>query len=175
MRSQPPLQEQVLTMAVESNAELFARVPLFEGLSPEQLTAIANKGKKAFFETRAPLVKEGQAGDTAYLILSGRVLSESSELGRTAEILGPGAFVGELAMIVEICHTFTIRAEERVRALAISRADLLEVMESDSSIVRHFAEKLIVRLNAFANDLRKVDAKFAALEASQSEAIAVAG
>jgi CRP/FNR family transcriptional regulator, cyclic AMP receptor protein len=162
-------------MAVESNAELLGRVPLFEGLSQEQLTAIANKGKKAFFETRAPLVKEGQTGEAAYLILSGRAVSESSERGHATQNLDPGAFVGELAMIVETAHGFTVRAEERVRALSINRTDLLEVMEVDPSIARHFAEKLIVRLTAFANDLREVDAKFAALESSLDETIASAG
>jgi CRP/FNR family transcriptional regulator, cyclic AMP receptor protein len=169
------LQEQVLTMAVESNAELLGRVPLLEGLSQEQLTAIANKGKKAFFETRAPIVKEGQPGETAYLILSGRAVSESSDRKHTPENLEPCAFIGELAMIVETSHSVTVRAEERVRALAINRADLLEVMEADPSIARHFAEKLITRLTAFANDLRGVDAKFAALESSLDETIAAAG
>jgi CRP-like cAMP-binding protein len=168
-------QERVVTMAIETNIELLGCVPLFEGLSYEQLTAIANKGKKAFFESRVPIIKNGQNGDVAYLILSGRVAAEAADSVSKAEHYEAGAFIAELSMIVETQHSVTIRAEERVRALAISRADLLEVMEADPSIARHFSDKLIARLTAFAKDLREVDARFAVLESSLDEAIAIAG
>lgn len=162
-------------MAVETSAELLGRVPLFEGLTQEQLAAIVNKGKKTFFEVGAPIVTEGQAGETAYLILSGRaVTTPSEEAGFQPELLEAGALVAELSMIVETAYGITIVAMERVRALAISRSDLYEVMEADPGIAFHFSEKLVERLASLAFDLREVDAKFAALEATLDEAIAIA-
>ena len=162
-------------MALDTNAALLGRVPLFDGLTQEQLLAIIAKSKKTFFEADEILTRAGEAGDTAHLILSGAAVTQPPE----GEEYGPvrleaGAFAGELAMLVETAYVLTIVAQERVRALAISRKDLLEVMEADPSIAHHFAEKLIDRLAALAHDLRAVDAKFAVLEATLDEAIAAA-
>lgn len=160
-------------MAVETSAELLGRVALFEGLTQEQLTAVANIGKKTFFEAGAPIVTEGETGEIAYLILSGRAVSTPPE----GSILEPvematGALIGEMAALAETIHNVTIVAEERVRALALSRADLFEVMEADIDIAQFLSEKLLDRLAVLAQDLRVVDAQFAALEMTLDQALA---
>jgi CRP/FNR family cyclic AMP-dependent transcriptional regulator len=154
-------------MALETNAELLGHVPIFDGLSKEQLTAIANKGKKTFFAEGAEIIKTGTKCDTSYLVLTGLALTESPEESSILpELLEPGSLIGELAMLVESTPTLTVKAKVRVRALAISRADLYEVMEADPEIAHHFAQKLVMRLTALATDLRLVDLQFAAVELS---------
>ena len=152
-------------MTVETNAELLAQGSIFQGLSPEQLSAIASSAKKSFFESDATIVEAEKTGDTAYLILSGKAVSRPPEgEGYVPEELGAGTLIGELAMLVDTVYSVTIVAEGRVRALAISRTSLYEVMEADPSISHHFQEILFSRLTSLAHDLREVDAKFAALE-----------
>jgi CRP/FNR family transcriptional regulator, cyclic AMP receptor protein len=163
-------------MALETNAELLGRVPIFEGLSPEQVTAIANRGKKTFFAEGAPIVKAGDKGDTSYLVLTGLAATEpEAESGLEAEMLEPGTLVGELAMLVENTHTLTVKAKVRVRALAITRADLYELMEADPSIAHHFSQKLVARLAELATDLRRLDTQFAAVEFSLAQAAIATG
>jgi hypothetical protein len=48
-------------------------------------------------------------------------------------------------------------------------------MESDPSIAHHLSERITERLIFLARDLREVDARFAMLEASLDEVIALAG
>ncbi len=159
-------------MALEANAELLARGSIFHGLTSEQLTAITNATKKTFFEEGSVIVEAEKPGRTAYLILSGKAVSRPPKgVNFAPEELEPGTLVGEMAMLVETVYSVTIVAEERVRALAISREALLEVMEEDPSIAQHFSEKLLGRLSALAHDLRAVDAQFAELEASLDAAI----
>jgi len=159
-------------MALEANVELLARGSIFQGLSSEQLSTITKATKKTFFEEGSKIVEAEHRGDTAYLILSGKAVSCPPK-GVTfgSEELEPGTLVGEMAMLVETVYSITIVAEERVRALAIDRKALFEVMEEDPSIAQHFSEKLLGRLSALAQDLHAVDAQFAVLEASLDAAI----
>jgi len=161
-------------MALETNAELLGRVPIFEGLSQAQLAAIANKGKKSYFAEGRVIIAAGEKGDAAYMILTGLAsTAPEAESGLEPELLEPGTLVGELAMLVESTHRMTVKAKVRVRALAIPRADLYELMESDPSIAHHFAQKLVDRLQVLAGDLRKLDAHVAGVEVSLAESLAL--
>lgn len=163
-------------MALDRNVELLEQVPIVNGLSQEQIKAIALKGKKVFFEAGATIVAAGKTGKTAYLVLSGRVSSRPpSESKLEREYLESGVLIGDLAMLVETVYTLDVVAEDRVRALAIERADLFSLMEADPSIAHHFAEKITEQLIFLARDLREVDARFAILEASLDEALATVG
>jgi CRP/FNR family transcriptional regulator, cyclic AMP receptor protein len=162
-------------LALETNAELLGRVPIFEGLSLEQLAAIANIGKKTYFAEGVAIIKAGDKGDTAYLILTGLATTEPDpESGLEAEMVEPGMLVGELAMLVESTYNLTVRAKVRVRALAMQRADLYELMETEPAIAHHFSLKLAGRLAALATDLRRLDAQFARVEVSLDESLAAA-
>ena len=163
-------------MALDTNVELLEKVPIFIGLTSDQIRAISAKGKKAFFEAGATIVAAGKTGKAAYLILSGRAGSrppKGSNLER--EYLERGVLIGELAMLVDTVYSMDIVAEDRLRALSIDRTDLFALMETDPSIAHHFAEKITERLIFLARDLREVDARFAILEASLDEVIATAG
>jgi CRP-like cAMP-binding protein len=162
-------------MALEANVELLAHGSIFHGLSSEQLTVISKATKKTFFEEGAKIVEAEHRGDTAYLILSGKAVSRPPKgVSFGPEELAPGTLVGEMAMLVETVYSVTIVAEERVRALAINRKALFEVMEEDPSIAQHFSEKLLGKLTELAQDLHAVDAQFALLEASLDAAITAA-
>ena len=163
-------------MALDKNAELLGCVPLFEGLAPEQLLAIVTKAKKTFFEAGSTIVASGASGQTGYLILSGRAVTQPPEgSALTAETLGRGMLVGEMAMLTETVYTLDVVAEARVRALAISREQLFAVMETDLSIAQHLVDKITERLIFLARDLREVDVRFAMVEASLDDVIASVG
>jgi CRP/FNR family transcriptional regulator, cyclic AMP receptor protein len=160
-------------MAIETNAELLGRVPIFKGLSAAQLTAIAAVCEDRVFEEGAPILTAGEAGKAAYLILSGYVAPEPSSEGESVmDVLGYGTLLGELAMLVETIFTLTVTARWRVRVLVLDRVKLYVVMEQDPSIAFHFAEKLRSRLHALARDLRNMDAHFSVLEESLHQSLA---
>lgn len=157
-------------MALETNAELLGRVPIFRGLTASQLAAIAEQGCEVFFRDGTAILMSGESAEAAYLILSGFALAEApAGLGLRPETLGYGALLGELAMLVETTFSVTVWAKWQVRALALPRAAMLQLMERDPTIACHFSEKLLSRLLQLAGDLRRVDADFAALETSFAE------
>ena len=163
-------------MALDKNAELLGKVPIFGGLATEQLSAIVAKGKKTFFEAGAQVIASGDTGQTAYLILSGHAVTKPPKASRLEpETLGPGTLIGETAMLSETEYSINVVALDRMRTLALKREDLFAVMETDPSIAHNLADKITERLIFLARDLREVDARFALLEASIDELIASAG
>jgi CRP-like cAMP-binding protein len=163
-------------MVLDKNAELLGMVPIFNGLTTEQLSAIVAKGKKTFFEAGAQIIAANEEGQTAYLILSGSAKTKPPRESKIApEELGPGTLIGETAMLTETVYSIDVVAGERMRTLALRRDDLFAVMETDPSIAHNLAEKIRERLMYLARDMREVDARFALLECSIDEALASAG
>lgn len=150
---------------LEKNIELLEQLPIFQGLSHEQLEAIAACATKAFFQQGEAIVTEGEAGETAYIILTGKAGCPVRDGDESfEEDLWPGTLIGELAMLVETVYPLTVTAKERLRALAIHREAFHEVMERDPAIAHHISDKLLVRLYGLAEQLRTVDEKLAAIE-----------
>jgi len=150
---------------LDSKIELLQLVPLFNGLTADQLEAIAAAGQKKYFEAQENLIQLGEKGDTAFLILTGKAGCARNEKGEEfVKDLWPGTLVGELGMLVETVHTVTVTANERLRALAFPRDAFRSVMEANPEIAKHIAEKLLVRLHGLAAQLREVDDKLAQIE-----------
>jgi|SRR5208337_464025 len=150
---------------LDHKIELLQRVPLFSRLSEELLSAVADSGKKTFFEAGENLIAEGETGSAAYLIMTGKAGCPRMEGGESlAEDLWPGTLVGELGMLVETVHNVTVTAQERLRALAFHRDEFRSVMEAHPELAQHIAEKLLVRLHGLAAEIRMVDEKLEQLE-----------
>lgn len=161
-------------MTLETHVELLGRIPIFQGLSLEQLAAIAACGHETQFEHGRTLLRGGDTGNAAFLILSGSVVIQPHQSSQPPEIMGYGTIVGELAMLVETIFTVSVTTRWPVRALAFEREAMFAVMEEDPAIAHHFAGKLLDRLRQLATDLRRVDGKFAMVEVGLEQAIAAA-
>jgi CRP-like cAMP-binding protein len=80
------------------------------------------------------LAVEGEPGDAFYLILAGRVAITRG--GNAVADLGPGDFLGEIALVGGQARTATATAETGVRVMAIECAAFAQVMERYPA-VRH--------------------------------------
>jgi CRP/FNR family cyclic AMP-dependent transcriptional regulator len=150
---------------LDSKVELLRDLPIFDGLSEKQLRLIVNTSAKAFFVSGENIISRDEAGDTAFLVLTGsaRCIDFPASPGTSTRI-GPGALIGELAMLVDTIHSFTVQAIERVRAIAIHRQAMLRVMERDPAIAQKISDNLLLRLSALANDLRRLDSRLVSIE-----------
>ncbi len=152
---------------LDPNIELLQAVSLFRGLTEKQLRAILTATQKTFFQAGDELIAKDQIGNTAFLIMSGSARCFDLEYTRALdEILQRGTLIGELAMIVETVHAFSVRAVERVRALAIRRDALRAVMKSDAVIAQQISDNLVQRLRGLAGELRKFDRRLVAVQAA---------
>lgn len=152
--------------------ELLENLPIFKGLSGKQLGSIADAATKAFFEAGDNLITKDHQGDTAFLIMTGAAKClHFPGMPASSDRIGPGSLVGELAMLVDTVHSLTIQASFRVRALALHREALRQVMERDPAIAQQISDNLLVRLQTFARDLRRLDDFFAKSEDTASQSV----
>jgi HEAT repeat protein len=100
---------------------LLRDVPLFETLPPDDLKQVAEIARERLFADGETLCREGEAGDSLFIIVSGNV-EVSREAGgnrRALALRGPGEVVGEMAIIESLPRMATLRARGEVRLLVI--------------------------------------------------------
>lgn len=105
----------------------------FQALGEDRLRRLAGRTENLAVPAGAVIVREGEAGDTCYLVRSGRVEVLDGE-GRVVSTLGPGSIFGETALLTEAPAHATKRAAEPCELLALHRAELLEAMGSDPRV-----------------------------------------
>ena len=107
----------------EREAQL-AKVPFFDGLTPEALSMIASVMAE---ENHAPGTKifgYGDPGDKLYIVVEGKVRI-SREVGGMGEealaVLGAGEVFGEMALLDESPRSADAKAHDRCRLLVITK------------------------------------------------------
>jgi CRP/FNR family transcriptional regulator, cyclic AMP receptor protein len=150
---------------LDQKIELLEALAIFKGLSKRQLAYILDVTVKVYFEHGDNIVSRNYRGDTAYLILTGaaRCLDFPGN-PNACQRIEAGSLVGELAMLVDTVHSLTVQARTRIRALAFRRHALKWVMEHDPAIAQHISDNLLIRLQSFAGDLRRLDDFLACIE-----------
>jgi CRP-like cAMP-binding protein len=153
-------------MASDSFIGPLLRVPLFQGLSQPQLAIIARRAERVMFRIGQTMIKAGQPGDGAYVLIvgtaerrdGGAAETGTAETG-TAEtgIVETGSLVGEMSMLIETDYSTTVIAKSAVRALKITRAALHAQMEADPELAAHFVAKIAARLHDFTDELRRIE------------------
>jgi CRP-like cAMP-binding protein len=107
-------------MSVRADVETIRNIPIFTECEPAHLQLLAFSAVRESFEPGSTLLVQGEAGKAAYLILNGRVEISTAEAGPIGEA-GPGALLGEVAMIGDRPYSVTATAVEPVSAARIDR------------------------------------------------------
>ena len=95
------------------------------------------------------LFREGEAGDTMYVLQSGRVrISKEGRDGvKTLAILGPGEFFGEMAILNRKPRTASAEVVEAARVLVIDARTFESMVVSNTEIAVRLIKKLARRLD----------------------------
>jgi CRP/FNR family transcriptional regulator len=133
----------------DDTARLLSRVSLFAGLSERDLAELAQVAVPRTYESGEAVFREGDSGDTCYVVREGsvRVTRRHSD-GRVITLaeLRPGAIFGELAMFGGETRSASVEALERTRALAILSGDMRRIMLQHPEIAVKMLEGLADRL-----------------------------
>lgn len=129
--------------------ELFRQVDLFGHLTDEQLGLLASRSRDHRFGRHALLMHEGEKGDALYVIRRGEVkVFVSDDNGRELVLhqLGPGAVIGDIAVLDGEPRSASVMAIEDTTALAIERDSLLECLASSPEFALNIIRSLTQRL-----------------------------
>ncbi len=140
--------------AAVRRVECIRNQPMFQPLSLATVEHLAAGLEPVHFEAGAWLMREGDPGDDFLLIDHGEV--EVTQGDVSLGMLGPGAGVGEIALLHDVPRTASVRAIGPVDAFSLGQGSFLEAVTGHA--VSHAAAEAAARERLTA-DARRSDAR----------------
>jgi CRP/FNR family cyclic AMP-dependent transcriptional regulator len=146
-------------------------IPLFSLLDEDELAVLAGQVEIRSFATRQRIYKLGEAGDKAYILLSGNVtVSTVDEDAQEVVVHQPqnGEFFGFASMLDGTPHQTTAVATADVTCLEVDRHDITVLIQAKpmagldmmSVLARQFhASQQLIRLRAARNPNQVIEDK----------------
>ena len=139
-----------------------ARLPLFEGLSPEQLAAVADIGVVARHPKGRTIFLEGSEADGFYVVVTGQVkIFKLSVDGREQilHIYGPGEPFGEVPMFEGGRLPANAEATMDSDSLFLPRRGLLRLIGQDKGLAMNMLAALSKKLRRFTIKMENLTLK----------------
>ncbi|MFQ5614626.1 MAG: ASKHA domain-containing protein, partial [Anaerolineae bacterium] len=153
MKDQFPHIDGMLNKAFrDRNVRLLRNLPHFSDLPEKTLRRLAGVMEEVRFRKNKPIFSEGEAPTALYIVKEGEVTISHRRDGQEASIvasLGPGHFLGEMALIEDRPHFATaVAARVNTRLLVIPRQEFSQLIADEPEfllqITRELSERLLV-------------------------------
>jgi len=131
---------------MDQKIELLERVPLFAGVSDAGLAEIARIVDEVDVPAGTALTHEGRHEGYFFVIVSGTVRIERG--GQTINTIGPGDFLGEIALLDGGPRTATATAESPCRLLSMTHDRFADLLDASDSVRGAVLEAVGQRLRA---------------------------
>lgn len=146
-------------MTIETEVKSLQALPMFRGVDGTKLKLLAFASDRLSFQPNQRVFSQGDASDSAYVILSGKVhvvLENGGTAMKIAEI-PRGAIVGEMGVLSGSPRSATIVAAEATEALRIGNDVFFDLL-------KEFPQIAIAVMRDIAVRLEKTNARLAALQ-----------
>jgi CRP/FNR family cyclic AMP-dependent transcriptional regulator len=134
----------------EETARLLARTEVFADLEPRELAAVAQVAVPRRWDRGQVIFREGDTGDTCYLLRSGAVvLTREHQDGRMVALaeLRAGSLFGELAMFRGETRSATAEAVEPSTAVALLAGDVQRLIRRGPDLALKLLAALAERVS----------------------------
>lgn len=135
---------------MDDKLAMLRAVPLFVGLDDGELEAVGGLCDEVEMPAGRELITEGTFGNEFFLILSGDV--RISRNGATLRILGPGDFLGEIALVDHGRRSATATCATDCRLLVLGHREFHSLLDAQPDIRVHVLEALARRVRQLAPD-----------------------
>jgi small-conductance mechanosensitive channel/CRP-like cAMP-binding protein len=150
MHEAPDMEEHRHSKAVRKAFELFNKIDIFEALDDAVVRQLAAASQRRLFDGGETLVREGDAGDSLFVIERGSVRvtkSDPEQDDRSVDlaVLDEGAFFGEMSLLTGEPRSATILAREHCGVLQLGKEALASTLEADPRIAEVLSRVLAAR------------------------------
>jgi CRP-like cAMP-binding protein len=144
-------------MSIEDDVALLERVPTLRLLGMTALRMLAIGSEQRDFARGDVLFNAGDDADAGFIVQRGAFRIEDHT---GAEIVaGPGALIGELALVVAMPRPSTATAVEHSSVIRVARSLFQRVLESDPAAARRLRDEFASRTSQIASDILMAGAK----------------
>ena len=136
-------------MATTVSTAVLKAVPLFATISEEQLRMLTTMVTRRSASRNTTIMSSGDATDSLYIVLSGRLkvmMSDSEGKEVILAILGPGEFFGEMGLIDDEPRSASVVSIEPCELLSIAKRDFKRVLTENGEMAMAVMRGLVKRL-----------------------------
>ncbi len=124
---------------------LLREVDFLSPLTSEALTRVASSLRVMLYEAGRTVVRQGEQGDSFFLISRGRVgvwVGDGHSDGQIVASLGRGQCFGEMSLLTGAHRSATVRTLEDSELLMLGKEDFRDILLADPKVVESLSEIL---------------------------------
>jgi CRP/FNR family transcriptional regulator, cyclic AMP receptor protein len=144
---------------LKEDIEVLREVPIFASVELSKLKLLAFASQRLSFDTGQALCREGESGETAFVIIKGMadvtVRAGDSEI--KVATVGRNDFIGDMAILCDMPRSATVTASCPCETLVIGKAQLM-------GLLRSFPDMGIAMMRVLANRLERTNRALAQVQ-----------
>jgi len=147
-----------MAMTPKEREAFLGGVEIFARCKKRDLRALSKTAEERRYSPGQALCEQGTSGVAMYVLTGGQVRVEQHlDDGRTVVMakLGPGAVVGEMALIDGAARTASVVAETEVQALVLTSWEFQALLHKRPIIALDILPVLVRRCRSLAVELRR--------------------
>jgi CRP-like cAMP-binding protein len=153
-------------MSLDQEVDILRRIPLFANIEPAKLKLLAFTSQRLTYKPGQPLVRQGDLGDAAYILVDGvaEVVLERGGEDMVLTELGKNAIVGEIAILCDVPRTATVVAASELATLRVSKDGFFHLVTQFPQIGIEVMHELASRLHHTTQALTTARAKLTEID-----------
>lgn len=131
----------------------------FSELAPHGIETLTQHSTTRTYPANTILISEGDYTDSLYVMLEGEVkVFASDEQGKEVilNILGPGEYFGELALLDDEPRSASVKTMEPTKVMVITKRDFKNSLATDSEMVYNLIKALIRQVRALTGNVKSL-------------------
>jgi len=132
---------------INRRRSILAGVDLFREVPQQTRDDLAERMKKLTFADGEVIIRQGDPGDSLYVIRNGEVVVQVEVGGQTREVavLRDGAFFGEMSLMTGEARKATCMARGDATVYLLDKAGFQEILQQNEQIIEGISTKLTQR------------------------------
>jgi small-conductance mechanosensitive channel/CRP-like cAMP-binding protein len=130
---------------VDAAAARLATLDLFATLTAEAHRRLAEDGAELLFAAGEVIVRQGDRGDSMFVVLRGTVEVVLEPSGQRVATITEGGFFGEMSLLTGDPRAATVRAATDVQVLEIAAAQMRRLAQATPGLLEHISQVVASR------------------------------
>lgn len=126
-------------------------IPLFSGLPDPDVQSLLKLATPRNFAKNALVIREGAEGESLFIVTAGKVkvyLNDDNGKEIILSVLGPGDFIGELALIDDDARSASVMTMEPSEFLVLPKSAFRDHLRKNPDLAMNIMRVLATRLRA---------------------------